>query len=99
MKKIYCLSFCFAILFKMASAQDVNKKTISVNFQQATIDQFVSDLETKTGYHFYYNPPQFDSLKVTLQATDRTLESVMNSAFQNTNFHYAIISQSVFLTR
>ena len=73
MKKIYFLGFCFAIFFNLASAQDVSKKTISVNFQQATIDQFVSDLEAKTGYHFYYSPPQFDSLKVAIQANDKTL--------------------------
>jgi hypothetical protein len=99
MKKIYFLGFCFAIFFKMVSAQDVDKKTISVNFQQASIEQFVTDLETKTGYHFYYNPPQFDSLKVTLQVTDKPLETVLGMAFHNTDFHYAITNHSVFLTK
>src|SRR5579863_1734949 len=99
MKKIFLLGFCFATLFKLASAQDVSKKIISVNFQQATIDQFVSDLETKTGYHFYYTHAQFDSLKVTLQLNDQPLELVLNTAFQKTDFHYSIIDQNVFLTK
>jgi hypothetical protein len=98
MKKIYFLGFCFAILCKMVSAQDMNK-TISVNFQNASIDQFVSDLETKTGYHFYYSPPLFDSLKLTVQATDKTLSAVLDMAFQKTSFHYSITEQSVFLTK
>lgn len=99
MKKIYFLSFCFLVFFKLASAQDGNKKMISANFQQAKIEPFVSELESKTDYHFYYNPAQFDSLKVTLQVTDKPLETVLDMAFNNTDFHYAIIQQKVFLTK
>ncbi len=99
MKKIYLLSFCFLFFLKLASAQDGNKKIISVNFQQAKIEQFVSELESKTGYHFYYNPTQFDSLKVTVQATEKPLETVLNMAFTNTDFHYTITQQQVFLTK
>lgn len=99
MKKIYFLSCCFLLLLRAASAQDTGKKTISVNFQQATIEQFVSDLESKTGYHFYYAPAQFDSLKVTLQVTDKTLGNVLDMAFHNTVYHYSITDQMVFLTK
>jgi hypothetical protein len=99
MKKIYLLSLVLLSFFKLAFAQEADKKLISVNFQQAKIDQFVSELESKTGYHFYYNPAQFDSLKVTLQLTDRTLESVLYTAFDKTNYHFTIAGQQVFLTR
>ena len=98
MKKIYFLSFCFALLFKLASAQD-NGKTISVSYQQAGIVQVVSDLESKTGYHFFYNPAQFDSLKVTMQATDRTLAAVLNLACKGTDFNFTIKDQFVFLIK
>ncbi len=98
MKKIYFLSFCFALLFKLASAQD-NGKTIGVSYQQAGIVQVVSDLESKTGYHFFYNPAQFDSLKVTLQATDRTLAAVLNLAFKGTDFNFTIKDKFVFLIK
>src|ERR1700676_179014 len=99
MKKIYFLSFCFLVFFKLAYAQDGNKKMISVNFQQAKIEQFVNELESKTDFHFYYNPSQFDSLKVTLQVTDKSLETVLDMAFNNTDFHFAIIQRKVFLTK
>ncbi len=99
MKKIYLLSLVLLCFFKLAYAQEADKKLISVNFQQAKIDQFVSELESKTGYHFYYNPAQFDSLKVTLSVTDRTLESVLYTVFDKTNYHFTISQQQVFLTR
>ncbi|MDB5023154.1 MAG: TonB-dependent receptor, partial [Mucilaginibacter sp.] len=98
MKKISLLGF-FLVFFKLVNAQYGDKKLISVNFQQAKIEQFVTELESKTGYHFYYNPAQLDSLKVTLQATDKSLETVLYMAFNKTDFHFAISGQQVFLTK
>ncbi|HVV55401.1 MAG TPA: TonB-dependent receptor [Mucilaginibacter sp.] len=98
MKKIYFLSLCFAMIFKLAAAQDQNKP-ISVDFHEAKIADVVADLEAKTGYHFYYSPAQFDSLKVTVQATDKTIENVLDMAFHGTTYHYTIVQQNIFLTK
>ena len=84
---------------QMAGAQQTSVKLISVNFQQATILQFVNDLESKSSYHFYYDPMQFDSLKITLEVNDKPLETILEMAFKNTDFHYAITQQQVFLTK
>lgn len=100
MKKIYFLSFCFLILIKVCHAQQGQGKSISVNFQQATIEQFVTELEAKSGFHFFYDPIQFDSLKVTLQATNKPIENILSQAFKNTDFSFAITKQQqVFLTK
>ena len=99
MKKIYFLGFLFLCYFKLANAQDGDKKLISVNFQQAKIEQFASELESKTGYHFYYDPAQLDSLKITVEATEKTLDAILYIAFSKTDFHYAISQQQVFLTK
>ncbi len=34
-----------------------------------------------------------------MQATDKTLEAVLDMAFQNTEFRYTITAQQVFLTK
>ena len=100
MKKIYFLSFCFFVLLKVGYSQQTTGQTISVNFQQATIEQFVTELEAKTGYHFYYEPKKFDSLKVTVQVDNKSMETVLDAAFKNTAFHYAITANhEVFLTK
>ncbi len=100
MKKAYLLSFCLFLLLRISYAQQGNSKLISVNFQQATITQVVSDIESKSTYHFYYDPAQFDSLKVTLQVNDKPLATILDMAFDKTNFHYAITAQQqVFLTK
>src|ERR1700722_9113442 len=100
MKKAYLLSLCLLVLLRVTYAQQANVKLISVNFQQAGITQVVNDLESKTSYHFYYDPAQFDSLKVTLQVTDKPLATILDLAFDKTDYHYAITArQQVFLTR
>jgi hypothetical protein len=44
-----------------ASAQP-GAKRVSLELKGARIDSLVTELETQTGYHFYYDPAQFDSL-------------------------------------
>lgn len=97
MKKCY-LVFFLLIFVKVVFAQQ-SQKTISVNFRGANIEQFVAELESKSGYHFYYNPAQFDSLKVTLEVANVPLQTVLERSFRNTNFHYAITGQQVFMTK
>ena len=97
MKKCY-LVFLLLIFTKIALAQQ-SQKTFNVNFHGANIEQFVAELESKSGYHFYYNPAQFDSLKVTLEAANVPLQTILERSFRNTNFHYAITDQQVFLTK
>ena len=100
MRKAYLFILSSLFFFPRAMAQQGNARVLSVDFQQAKIDQVVNDLESKTGYHFYYDPARFDSLRVTLQASDKTLPVILDMVFKNTNFHYAITAQhQVFLTK
>ncbi|WP_158800469.1 TonB-dependent receptor domain-containing protein [Pedobacter sp. L105] len=99
MIKIYLLSFCFLFILQVGFAQQNNAKLISGNFQQATIAQFVSDIESKTDLHFYYDASQFDSLKITLQVNNQPLDTVLEKAFRNTDFHFSVSSRQVFLTK
>jgi hypothetical protein len=91
----------FLLIVKLVSAQNNNAKTFSVNFQKAKVEEFVGELEAKSGYHFYVDTAQFDSLKVTLQANDLSLERILNMAFANTVYRYSIVpsQMTVFLTR
>ena len=100
MKKLYLLIICL-LFVKVLSAQNTSGKIVSVNYQHINVRQLVSDLEGKTGYYFYFDPMQFDSLKVTLQLSDAPLEKVLDAAFVNTAYHYAIDvqQQQVFLTK
>ncbi len=94
MKKTYLISLCLLMLLRISYAQQGNAKLISVDFQKANITQVVNDIESKTSYHFYYDPAQFDSLKVTLQVNDKPLAVILDMAFSKTDYHYAITAEN-----
>jgi hypothetical protein len=100
MKKLYFSSFCFLLLSQLIFAQDTARKVISVSLMKAGINTFVVDIESKSGYHFYYDAAQFDSLSVTIQGNYKTVDDILDIAFKNTGFTYAITPQHlVFLTK
>jgi hypothetical protein len=67
-----------------------NTKRVSVELKEASIDSLVHELEAQTGYHFYYNPVQFDSLRVSLSVTNISLQRVLELVFANSDYHFAI---------
>ena len=97
MKHLYLVIFCCLFFCRLSIGQVAGPKLISVNYQQAGIEQVVTDLESKTGYHFYYDPAVFDSLRVTLQVNQQPIDSILNKAFKNTAFHYSITAQQEIL--
>ncbi|MFI5136308.1 MAG: TonB-dependent receptor domain-containing protein [Sphingobacteriales bacterium] len=90
MKKTLLLIF-FLITAKLLFAQSTVGKMISADFKDANIDQFVNELEVKSGYHFYYDRVLFDSLKVTIQVTDKSIDFILDKALRNTVYHFAIV--------
>ena len=99
MKKINILFICLLIMLSPLAAQ-VKTGTISVEFKDARIRDFVKEIESKADYHFYYNPIEFDSLRVTLSAKNESVSSILRSAFRNTAFSFTIDpNNNVFLTR
>ena len=98
MKHLYLVIILSLFFAKGVLAQ--NNPLINVDLQQARIEQVVTDLENKTGYKFYYDAVVFDSLRVTLQLNQQPLTRVLDEAFKNTRFKYAITpQQEVLLTK
>ena len=100
MKKTLLLIF-FLFTVKFLIAQSTVSKIISADFKDANIDQFVNDLEIKSGYHFYYDRMQFDSLKITIQATEKSLDFILDKALQHSGYHFFIVPSKmrVYLTK
>lgn len=98
MKHLYLIIFCCFFYCRYASGQ-VAGKLIDVNYNQATIEAVATDLESKTGSRFYYDPKLFDSLRVTLQASQQSVGNILDQAFKGTSFQYAINGQEILLTK
>ena len=82
MFKFYLTFYILFILSAAVRAQQMDNKLLDVDFRQANFSQVVSDLKSKTGYRFYYDPAQFDSLKVTITITQKPLAFILDKIFE-----------------
>lgn len=90
----------FLIACVTASAQP-GSKLVSLELKGARIDSLVTELETQSGYRFFYDPAQFDSLQVSISVSNVSLQKVLELVFANTEYHFAIPEKQtyVLLTR
>src|SRR5436190_17731026 len=90
------LSFVYACL----SGQVKTGPLITGDFKDLKIEPFVRELETQTGYRFYYDQRQFDSVQINLSVKDQPLAKVLSLAFDTARFHFSIDERNnVFLLR
>src|SRR5262245_27451281 len=101
MRHLYFLLTVLSFLFYTGlSAQEKNDTLVTGEFNEMKIEQFVRELESQTGFHFYYINNQFDSLKINLSVKAQPLRKVLELAFVNTSFHFSIDQRkNVFLIK
>ncbi|MEJ5993803.1 TonB-dependent receptor [Pedobacter sp. Du54] len=99
--RLTCFSiFCFLLLnFTTLFAQSQTNQLLSVDFKQATIATIVSELEAKSGVHFYYDLKSMDSIRVTVNVNQKPLNTVLEKVFENTTVSFLIHNTNVFLTK
>jgi len=87
------------LLMVKVSGQQNNLPKLSVDFKSASLTDVVKDLESQSGYHFYYQFTRADSLKITLQLSSQPLDTILSRAFRNTSFQYSILQKQVFISK
>jgi hypothetical protein len=96
-KTIFYLLLFFGVA-KVTFAQQRN--VITGKFENTSFENFVTQIESKTNYIFYYNSKQTDSLVITVNANNNSLEEVLKNIFEKTVFQFSIDeTQRVFITR
>ncbi|PWT73066.1 MAG: TonB-dependent receptor [Bacteroidetes bacterium] len=76
------------------------KFLITASFNQANLEQFVSEIEKQTGLRFYFDPALTDSIKISANPVAEPLEKVLDKAFSTTEFSYFIDDENqVFITK
>ncbi|WP_205508597.1 TonB-dependent receptor [Longitalea arenae] len=103
MRKLLLLIVCNLIFLVVAISVQAQPggKSVRLDLKDASIDSLVAELEAQTGYHFYYDPAQFDSLRVSISASNVSLQKVLELVFANSEYHFAIPPKKtyVLLTR
>lgn len=84
-----------------AQARQAEPKPVSIILSDTSIKAIVEELERQSGYHFYYDPAKFDSLRISLAINSQPLSKALEQLFENTDFHFTILParQCVFITK
>lgn len=85
----FALVFAMQLLCMCVCAQDA-AKLITGTFKHVKFSEFVSEIESKTDYRFYYNPAQLDSLIVNTSVTRKPVSDILNEIFKETEFKYSV---------
>ncbi|HWB27374.1 MAG TPA: TonB-dependent receptor [Chitinophagaceae bacterium] len=94
----YLLILSITVLASTARAQTA--KTITGNFADVPFNQFIQEVEAQTGYHFYYDASQTDSLKITYRGDRVPLTTALDEILQQYGLRYSIDDQGhIFITK
>jgi len=85
------------ILNQVGFAQQRN--LITGSFNNTPFEKFVEEIESKSNFHFYFNPGATDSLFVTISVQAKPIDVVLDQVTEGTSLHYAVDDQgNVFIT-
>lgn len=96
-----CFLFFMSFFMHVSSfAQESQPVFLNVEFSGVTVEQFATDLSVKTGYSFFYDLAQFDSLRISVTARNESLDKILGRALLNTGFSFSIDQhKNVFLIK
>lgn len=97
-RQLLVLSALLIFLCHESTAQ--SRELISGEYSAVPFDKFVADVESKTGFRFYYDSRSVDSLKVTLSVQSKNVRDVLNQVFAGTQLHFVIgDNKTIFVTQ
>jgi carboxypeptidase-like protein/TonB-dependent receptor-like protein len=102
MKTLCSLLLFFAVFFIRFNsyAQAGSSLLVTADLKEATIAEFVSNIEGQTSIRFFYDSALFDSVRITIHANRLSLQKVLDSALANTDIFYALDDENhLFLTK
>lgn len=96
----FCFTVCLLLLNSAVHAQKNTNPLVSGVYDSIPVQQFLIQLEKQSGYRFYYDTLQFDSIKINISVKDQPLLNVLELAFKNTGLTYSADKQkNIFITK
>jgi len=93
------LYFYICCLLFLCSTKVHAQSVYSVDYNQAKVSSIVTDLEAKSGFHFYYDKLLVDSVIITAKIDQKPLNYILSTIFENTGINFVIQQKYVFLTK
>ncbi|SKC12902.1 TonB-dependent receptor [Dyadobacter psychrophilus] len=96
----FFILFSFVLFSRNACAQTTPEKKITMRLDSARFNDFVKQVESQTGYYFYYDASKFDSLTLDLDVKDLAIRDVLDQVFKGSEFEYSIdVQKRIYITQ
>jgi len=96
----YILVFVVVLIQHGVYAQEPYKERVSGVYSNSGIVDFVLSVEKQTGFYFYYNISEVDSLSVNVSVNNEPLTEVLKKVFNGTGINYFIDAhRNIFLIK
>ncbi len=97
---LYISIFLSGLLLFSQKATSQENKRFSVTYSDIKFSQFVQEVETISGCHFYFEASETDSVRITVKSLNATLSELLQDAFRGTGFQFVVDAQrNVFVSR
>ena len=89
------------IVFATCVLQKTNpsQTRFSIKLQNATLEEFVKQVEQKTGYSFIYGEEVRLNGRITLAVRDLTINEILRKAFENQPIGFEISGKHILLNK
>ncbi|MEO6328622.1 MAG: TonB-dependent receptor [Ginsengibacter sp.] len=92
----YIFLTCYFLLNNYSAVSQKSMRVVTGEFKNISAEQFLLQLEKQTGYYFYFDASQLDSIKVNISVDKKELADVLKQAFVNTNVGFTNDAQNNF---
>lgn len=91
--------FC-AVSISFARDVRAQRNTVSLNLDNATVGEVLSELEQSTEYTFFYNNNQVDvSRRISVSAQNQSVFDILERVFDGTDVTYKVLDDSIILSK
>ncbi len=90
----------FFLLITLTNVAFAQESRVNGTFSNLSFEKFAAEIESKTNYHFYFNPRFTDSLTVNASPQNQPIEELLNQILTGTDLHYVIdADHNIYITR
>src|SRR5688572_20440053 len=96
----YVILYAFLFFSIAGNSQTSDTASITANFRNMNITQFTEELQKRTGFIFYFDSKQFDTIAFNFSVTNQSLSRILETGLASTDFFFAIDGNNrVFITK
>ncbi|GAO41346.1 TonB-dependent receptor [Flavihumibacter petaseus] len=96
-RKLVLLAMLVAAITSQVSGQDNKRFTVSSGGK--SFAEFVRIIEAESDYHFYFDPQQVDTLVISSNFSQATLQEMLGAIFRDKSFYFLVDRENaVFIT-